>query len=371
MKITFVLPTKNISGGVKSTFELANRMQARGHEVSVVYPLIPGRHGASHLNRQALWGRARGIHSNLEQGNRVEWFDLQADLVRVPWMNASRIPRGDVVVATWWADAYIVHDCKPDRGAKFHVIRHYEVWGGPKDLVDDAYRLPLRKIATSSWLKRTIEKRFDVDVLGPLMNGIETGSFYMTKEGFAAHEPRRIGLMYRRSPWKGMEDAFKALRAVREEYPDIEFVVFGESPSPEDALTMRGLSNLEYHKMPYGDRLRKIYNSLDIFLFPSHSEGFGNPPMEAMACGAACVTTDVGGVSDYAIPGKTALVVAPGRPQEMAGSILSLLADEKKRRELAAAGYEYIGKFSWDDCAQRLEEFILGELAGSGVGTGE
>jgi len=358
MRITFVLPSKDISGGVKTTFELANRLQARGHEACVVYPLIPDSYSATRLDFKDLDRRARGLLLNLKKGNRVEWFDLQTKLVRVLRMGEAKIPGGDAIIATWWADAYHVDRCSPQKGVKFHIIRSYETWGGPEELVNKAYTLPLHKIAVSSWLKDLIESKFQVPVHGPLMNGVDMNKFYREKEGFEAHSPRRIGLLYRIAPLKGMRDALQAFAAVQEEYPDVQFVLFGEPPLPEDLKIMQRLRGLEFHKLPCGDSLRRIYSSLDIFVLPSHLEGFSNPPMEAMACGAACVTTDVGAVPDYNLAGETALVVKPGQPGEMAAAILTLLADEGKRRNVAQVGYEYIKGFSWDNCVDRLEKTI-------------
>jgi len=57
MRITFLLPAISIAGGIRSTFELVNRLQNRGHDVSVVYPLIPMRSGAKWYNLRNLASR--------------------------------------------------------------------------------------------------------------------------------------------------------------------------------------------------------------------------------------------------------------------------------------------------------------------------
>ena len=371
MRITFVLPHVRVGGGVRSTLELANRLQDRGHEVTVVYPLIGTIYGSLLRDLGAICRRGREIIGPpgsglgigrfvrvLKVGSGIGWFDLRASLLRVPTLAEKHIPEGDIIVATWWANARRISGYGPERGEKFHFIRHYETWGGPGKLVDSTYTLPLRKLVTSTWLKNLIEGKFGVSTIGPLPNGINFDLLYREGEGFAPHSPRRIGILYRRQKWKGMGDGLAAFLAAREEFPDVRLVLFGVRPRPEDVKMIGTMENVEYHHLPTGDALRGIYNSIDIFLFPSRCEGFGNPPMEAMACGAACVATDVGAVRDYSIPGETALVSLPGDAESLAGNLLRLLRDEELRRTIAEKGHRHVRQFTWDRTTKRLEEIF-------------
>jgi L-malate glycosyltransferase len=352
MKITFILPGIGVAGGIRSTFEIANRLQERGHKVSVVYPLIPIKSGVKWYNIKNLAGRALGLAANLRQGNHIRWFDLKAKLIRVPTLAGRYIPKGDVIVATWWANAYDVNSYRADKGKKFYFIRHYETWGGPEDLVNETYTLPLHKIVTSTWLKTLIEGKFNVSVFGPIPNGVNFNLFYKSGSDFRCHNPRRVGMVYRRAKWKAMEDGFRAFQIAKRKYPDIQLVLFGERRGkgvPEDA---------ELHKFPSSDKLRELYNSLDIFIFPSHYEGFGNPPMEAMACGAACISTCVGAVPDYIIDGKTGLLCPPHAPDKLAELLIYPLENEETRKQIAKAGHKHIQRFTWDRSVDQLEEIF-------------
>jgi glycosyltransferase involved in cell wall biosynthesis len=105
--------------------------------------------------------------------------------------------------------------------------------------------------------------------------------------------------------------------------------------------------------------VNEIYNRSRIFLCSSHVEGFGLPSIEAMACGAALVTTSNGGADDYAIHGETALVCEPGDVTAMADHIERLLHDDELRIQLARQGGEYVRQtFDWDASAERLEAFL-------------
>jgi glycosyltransferase involved in cell wall biosynthesis len=355
MKITFLLPGIGIAGGVRSTFELANRLQERGHDVAIIYPLIPMRKGANWYNFRNFAGRALGTIRNLKHGNRIDWFDLKAKLVRVPILRERWLPKVDIIVATSWANAYDVNSYGPDKGEKFYFIRHYETWNGPEDLVNKTYTLPLHKIVTSIWLKNLIEKKFNVSTLGPLPNGVNFDLFYKERDDFECHSPKRVGILYRKAKWKGMEDGLKAFLIAKNKFPLTQLVLFGEELTTDDTKIIEKMDNLEFHGLPYKERLREIYNSLDIFVFPSHCEGFGNPPMEAMACGAACVTTDTGAVPDYTIPGETALVSSPNDLKSLAQNIIRLLENEEERKQIAESGYNYIKQFTWDKTTDELE----------------
>lgn len=93
------------------------------------------------------------------------------------------------------------------------------------------------------------------------------------------------------------------------------------------------------------ERLRELYRSATLFVYPSHFEGFGLPVLEAMACGVPVITTAAGALPEAA--GDAALTVQPGNATEIAGSLRTLLASEEKRLELSSRGLERAKQFSW------------------------
>jgi glycosyltransferase involved in cell wall biosynthesis len=77
-----------------------------------------------------------------------------------------------------------------------------------------------------------------------------------------------------------------------------------------------------------------------------------------MACGCAVVATDIGGVRDYAINGRTALLSPPRKPDLLAENLLELLNDDEYRCNLAQNGYTNIKSFTWDRATDLLETYI-------------
>jgi glycosyltransferase involved in cell wall biosynthesis len=392
MKITFVVPSLGLGGGVRVVFEYANRLTDRGHEVSIVHPLIPSNRkpGFSMVSSIKRMGSAA---LNLMRGNNVDWFDVKAKLVRIPTINPSAIlntehlvPDADVIIATAWETAYFVNNLDNRKGKKFYFIQHYEIWDiwnddrcwelaekietdpnklclamhdiHPEDeylqkfktLVDATYTMPLHKITISSWLKELIENKFGEEVKATILNGINTEIFYNNK--MMSKNNITVLMPYRPIIWKGTADGMKALEIVKKMHPETEIHLYGSKKDKNVPIWA------VFHEKPTDEDLRALYSSSDIFIFPSLVEGYGLPPMEAMACGCAVVATNVGGVPDYAIDGKTILASPPRRPEILAKNIMRLIENEDERSSIAKSGYEYIQQYTWERATDQFEDAL-------------
>ncbi|HJT16060.1 MAG TPA: glycosyltransferase family 1 protein [Thermoanaerobaculia bacterium] len=105
------------------------------------------------------------------------------------------------------------------------------------------------------------------------------------------------------------------------------------------------------------DRLRELYQRARIFVYPSRYEGFGIPPLEAMACGAPVVATRVGAIGEYAK--GAAMLVDPGDRDGLRAAILRLLTDEPLRRELRERGIERAKQYRWDRSAALMQQLLI------------
>ncbi len=100
-----------------------------------------------------------------------------------------------------------------------------------------------------------------------------------------------------------------------------------------------------------------LYNLATLFVYPSFFEGFGFPPLEAMACGVPTVTSHTSSFPE--VVGDSALMVDPYNFEELAWAIKEVWQDEALRSEMAAKGLARAKNFSWQKCAEETLDFLI------------
>jgi glycosyltransferase involved in cell wall biosynthesis len=110
------------------------------------------------------------------------------------------------------------------------------------------------------------------------------------------------------------------------------------------------------------DDLCALYSSCRLCVYPSLYEGFGLPPLEAMACGAPVITSNTDAIMETV--GDAARLVAPADVRQLADAIAGLLEDEAERRRLSNAGLERAAAFSWEESARLTLLVYLEALRG-------
>jgi len=121
-----------------------------------------------------------------------------------------------------------------------------------------------------------------------------------------------------------------------------ELFAFIKESSISDRLRLTGYLD--------DDDLRALYSSCTVFVYPSVYEGFGLPPLEAMACGAPVIASNIATFQETL--GSAAELVEPNDVEALARSIVEILDDEDRRRKLSRRGLEQAPKFSWERTAR-------------------
>lgn len=330
MKVTFVLPFINLTGGVRVVFDYANWLHDAGHEATVVYPCWPYRF---QYTRRQQWTEFK---KHLHHRGRVVWFDLRCRLLRVPLVRTAFLPPADLVVATAWPTALDVARLPASRGRKVHIVMHHESGTGPEPAIRAIYRLPFYRMAFSHAVRDSLERQFDCDVRTVVPNGVDTTLFFPDGQV----NEHRVLFLYHPDLRKGAADGIEALSRLRVRIPDLQVRVCG-TVRPE---RLPSWMPFEFH--PDDAALRRRYSSAAALLYPSRYEGFGLPPLEAMACGCPSVTTPVGAVPEFAVDRRDALIVPIGDVDAMVDRLEELLGDAPLRLRLSSAGLRTAERWS-------------------------
>jgi glycosyltransferase involved in cell wall biosynthesis len=282
---------------------------------------------------------------------------LRADLAHVPYFGSAFVPRAPTVVT--------IHDLIPlvlplYRGSL--RVRAYT------QLVAAAAKRAHAIIADSESSKRDIVRMLGIDERKVRVIYLAADARYRRVTDAATLEAVRakyqlpdIFVLYLGGfdQRKNVMNLVRAFVKVAKGLPDHRLVLAGYPPpnvSPLFPDVVKLVDELEL-----GERVRFIggvseedkpalYTLAGCFVFPSYYEGFGLPPLEALACGAPVVAGDTSSLVE--IIGNAGFLIRPDDVNRMAGAIIASIVDEPLRRELIAKGLAQAAKFSWQQCAR-------------------
>ncbi len=159
-------------------------------------------------------------------------------------------------------------------------------------------------------------------------------------------------------PRKNLERLIRTYARLRREQPDFapQLVIVGRK------LWLAESIFAEVSRQPWAsdviltgyvsdDDLPALYRTASAFVYPSLFEGFGLPPLEAMACGTPVITSNISSLPEVA--GSAALLIDPLNEQELAAALQRILNDQPLRARLRAEGVRQAAKFTWRDAAEK------------------
>ncbi len=164
-------------------------------------------------------------------------------------------------------------------------------------------------------------------------------------------------------PHKNLERLIDAFQIVRSRGLDrLKLVLIGDDISKYASLR-RAVHQHQLHKyvrflgyLPE-ETLAVLYRLAGVFVFPSLYEGFGLPPLEAMASGTPVVTSNVSSLPEVA--GDAAVLVDPYDADAIADGIFRVLTDERLRRDLRQRGLARARQFSWEQSVKRVHDIYM------------
>ena len=165
-----------------------------------------------------------------------------------------------------------------------------------------------------------------------------------------------VGTLEPRKNLTALLEAFARLRRGGAVGPELRLVLAGARGWLDEPIfrTVRALgleAAVHFPGFIDDDDLPAVYSGAALFVFPSLYEGFGLPPLEAMACGVPVVTSNVSSMPEVA--GDAALLVDPRDVDGLAAAIVRVLRDEELRDRLRGAGVARARRFSWEATARQ------------------
>lgn len=175
-----------------------------------------------------------------------------------------------------------------------------------------------------------------------IYNGVDS-RYFTPREVVRAEKNYKVVALARVDPVKDILSMIKAAKTVKEKFKRVTFHVYGSTTVPEyyeECLALvkeLGLKNTFFFEGNTNDT-PSAYASGDVIVLSSITEGFPYSVVEAMMMGKPVVATNVGGVSEAM--GEIGLLTTPGRPDELAQAIITLLEDEALREDFGRRGRE-------------------------------
>jgi GT2 family glycosyltransferase len=304
LRIGFLEPHLLRFGGIRRILELSNRLVERGHHVTIYVP--------AKESTACRWMTCAATVKHIEQG-----YDDDLDVLffneETHWhlLNLFTRVRLTGLFALHYADLY-------EKPGSWEALR------SPVDV----------RLANSEWTADMVER--DVGLRPHVLRG------GVNREHFRPVEvPKRYPILCvgDERPWKGTDTVLAAGRQL-----GLHVERYAGKDLPQSAMAAE-------------------YCSAEVFVVGSRFEGFGQPGLEALACGTPLVTTDNGGSRDYAVHEQTALVVPPGDVDAMAVAVRRLREDPELAARLRRNGLDLVERrFDWDRSAAELEEVLRAAL---------
>jgi len=289
---------------------------------------------------------------------------LECDLVHIP--NLFSIPRALPCPYVMTVHDILEHLSRAREQAGFWRSLHFQL---TKHVLSGAARI----FAVSNFTKLEIEKLCNIPPgrIEVVYNAIDERLL----RGHASAADRQLiveryqvtypFLLYagRISPHKNvvrMIEAFSALKtelAKDHAFPDLKLIIIGDdvsgNPDLRRTVIRSGVQNdVRFLGFVPIEVLRTFYDAAKIFVFPSLYEGFGLPPLEAMAHGTPVVTSNVSSLPE--VVGNAAVLVHPENVFEIMRALHRVLLDQPLREKMKERSYRQAAKFSWEKSVRRI-----------------
>lgn len=358
MNIVFVTPSLKTGGGNRVFFELANQL-ADTHNITILFPNNSHEINTFNINSH-IELRSIGIQTKKKKGKLLNLLrcirclnkEYRNSIVIITdpiFSIFSFSLRSSSLYRFIQADDYRIYDDGMILG-KGLVLKVY------KQLCLYSYHFRIGYIFNSSFIyhqyrKDSKMKNIPFHLVHPALNH----HIFNSLDHFPNTEKLTISLVARKHPLKGLINFIHVFHnlplQIRNKIKNVILI-------SHDDLSGFDTQGMEIIKPSCDYEIANVYKRSDIFISTSLWEGFGLPPLEAMACGCAVITSDSGGVDEYAIPEKNCLMYKPKDEIQLQEQLCRLIENKELRNRLAINGIQTASLFDWKKSAGQLLEII-------------
>jgi len=320
VRVAFLAVHNRLTGGAKVFLEHASRLSRAGVPVAVVSP-VP----------------------------KPEWISIDVPWLKVPWAEVKTyLDPFDVVVAMFWTAVPDVLAC--DAPVKVLLEQGDPSLFEPetldeqaRSLMDACYRAPVGIVAVSRVLADVLQQRYGRRCL-TVPCAVDQTVFYPAETPPSREPPFTVLLVGADEiSFKGIKDGLEAVELLRRKGYPVGLV----QVSPTGRCLYEGFRRHMVVR-PRPEVLAGLYRRSHVYVNCSWYESFSLPPLEAMACGTPVVSTDNGGIREYAVDGENCLLAEPKDPASIAAQIERVLADGGLAERLRRAGLETARRYTWE-----------------------
>lgn len=328
LNIVYLMVWTQVCGGSKVILEYANRISQKGHTVTLI-----------------------------SYDRRPNWFPLNDSInfIQVPlnrdWKDF--IPKCDVLVATSWKCIYTAIESEKGPVVFFeqggsHIFDVENLSQQKINTVKNRLRLVPFVYTVSSYAKEKLKEIYDVNS-SVICIAVDNNIFYPRENSLHSSQIEITIIGSEDFKFKNIPNILQAFRILSKQYSNLHLNWISQTDpqnNPEPAIVNPPQKTI-------GDILRKT----DIYICNSEYESFGLPTLEAMCCGAAVITTDTGGMRDFAINNENALFTKKDDINDIVNKVKMLIEDPLLRQRLSTNGLITSQKFNWEDSVSKTLDY--------------
>lgn len=330
LDIVYLMVWTKTCGGSKIILEYVNRLAKLGHHITI-----------------------------MTYDQKPTWFPLD-EKIKFIQLNTEQkmenyIPSCDLVVATSWKNIYsaVKANCAPvayfEQGGS-HIFAKEGLSQKKQEIVEQRIQEASFIYTVSNDTKKVINEKYGREAF-VVHNAVDSNIFYPREKQMKQKDTITITTIGPEEfAFKHVDNIIQAVNILKQRHSNIEFKWITQT-KPEIHKEENAIVNPS--QIVIGDTLRNT----DIYVCASEYESFGLPVLEAMTCGAAIITTNNGGVSDFVEDKVNGLMIEKDNIEDIVNKMEFLILNTAERERLAENANKTAKKFSWDISVKRLEEY--------------